>query len=680
MSSVGAGKAGATSCPLAPPRIAGRGEGGCEFSPVSSKIRAMMTLRPLVVTSLILGGMVACVPSPTATPPSRTAFPTLPLPTDELTPLATPTFRANAPTRSPLTTRLPQATHAPGNPSPVPATATLNPLITPPADTMPPLLQMTVQEPQLPISVDQPVGVALVGADNKGIAHLDLYDNNVLYAQLAAPLPAPLTFSNIFTWKASAAGRHTLRGVAFDTSGNSSEAAQVDLTVINNNRAPNVLITSPASSKDLELGAPIVIQGVATDDVAVTQIELVVDNQPITHVTPDKPGGVTPFAVAIPWTPTTTGVHNILLRAHDNQGDTDDSLRITARVFSNQAPAVTARLEHDTIPAGDVLLVNALALAQRGVARVELYVDDQLADTVRSSDPPAQTTLDTQLVWSDDTAGDHSVFVRAYDVGGQTTDSARTTVHVREGGSRIVRETLAPPARTPLPPAPTATPQQVLPAPPTVQIATADGRDSSYLPGPLKLRVTAHGSVELGNIEVWAEYPGQAPPELVTSESGQGSIDKTFEVDWMPPQSGVVEIRAAVYDNVGQVQRSDPLRVYLLAPPAPAATPAVFNFAQRWVAASPASPYEINFDQIGRGLRGTLIETRAGGPVLPGVIVTGSADPNRVVFGVDFSGSAAPRHTLEFDCSFTPNPPTLRCNYQDENGSRGSAVFGLAQK
>ncbi len=322
--------------------------------------------RTLLSLFIIVPGLMlaACVPSPTATPSGRTPLPTLS--SIDGTPQVVANGTAPASQTTPGATRAPRPTNA----SPRTTRAAQE------TDTFPPLVEITVQDPELPVSTKQTVALNVLAADNDTIARIDLYDNNVLYAQATAPEPAPVLFHQ-FQWSRSAPGKHTLRAVAFDASGNASSPAQIELNVITNNRAPGVMITAPSGLKDAEIGAPLLIQGVATDDVAVTRMELIVDNQLVTAVKPTQPEGITPFAVAIPWTPLTTGSHNIVLRAYDNQNQSDDSLRYTVRVFDNQAPVVEAKPERLNLPSGDVFLTEVLALANNGIARVELYVDEQ---------------------------------------------------------------------------------------------------------------------------------------------------------------------------------------------------------------------------------------------------------------------------------------------------------------
>lgn len=622
---------------------------------------------------VLLLGLFACVPSPTATPPRQTPFPTLPLINDEPT-LAPIETAPNVP--PPLVTAAPNATNAPRPTAPARPT-NASPL----ADTMPPLVQLTVQDPELPVSTNQRVALNVIGADNDLVARLDLYDNNVLFAQANASEPSAV-FSYQFIWSRPTPGKHTLRAVAFDASGNASAPAQIELNVINNNRAPNVLITSPSGFKDAEVGAPLLIQGVATDDVAVTRIELIVDNQLVTYVTPDKPEGVTPFAVAIPWTPTTTGLHNIVLRAYDNQNQSDDSLRYTVRVFDNQPPVVDAQLERTEIPSGDVLLVQALALANNGIARIELYVDETLADAVNSTAVAQQTALDAVLTASELADGTHTAFVRAYDLTGETTDTPHMTFTVSPNAPRIARVTPAAPAKpTPLPPTATPTPPLILPPAPTVQVELVGDPLRVLLPDAAVLQIQAHGSVELDRIELWGRYPGEPSQQLLMEDNAKGTTDKTVTFNWNAPHAGIAEVTARVVDSLGQASDSAPLPFTLEAPLAPPPTPQVYSFDGTWTAISPAARFDATFSQIGRALRGVFVEKRADGTQLTGKIVSGAASDKLVLFAVDFSddGQASAgslsEHTLVFDCSFQVRPPKLTCNYTTENGERGSSIF-----
>ncbi len=617
---------------------------------------------------IVLGLLAACVPSPTATPPRQPPFPTLPLTGKTATPDPRATRAPNQPTG------LPGQSPVPTFPPPTVAHTGAGAALA--LDTMPPLVQLTVQDPQTPVSIGQPVALNVLAADNSFVVRLDLFDNGALVMQAPAILPAPV-YSNQFVWKANGPGTHTLRAVAYDAAGNASEPTQIQLAVINNNRAPAVQITSPSGSKNAELGAPVLIQGVATDDVAVTRMDLIVDNELVTFATPDNPEGVTPFAVALPWTPMTTGAHNIVLRAYDNQGQTDDSLRYTVRVFDNQPPVVTASTEDTTLAAGDALVVHALALSNNGISHLELYVDGLVATSAVSHLGAQQTAFDTLLAAADLIEGTHEFFVRAYDVTGQSSDSARTRFTTSSTVPLVHLEEPAPPTTNAPPPAlPTPTPTLVLPDPPIVNVRLTNDSPRVNLPGPISIQIAASGSTELDHIELWLRNPGEEVGQALLDENVQGATERVVSFDWNPTRAGVFELLARVTDNVGQARWSQPLRVEVRVPPAPTPAPEVFNFAQTWLAESPASRFEATFVQIGKALRGTLVEKRADGTSLTGKIVSGAVTENAARFGVDLTEDVTtPQHTLTFECSFTPRPPKLTCNYTDEQGHRGSAIF-----
>ncbi len=625
---------------------------------------------PLVLTGLLWLG--ACVPSPTATPPRQTPFPTLPIAFDTATPIAfvtgAPIPRATTISTSPPQTA--QPTYQALATLPAPTYASLR------ADTLPPIVQVSVLNPDVPVSVGQSVGLNVLAADNTAITRIAMFDNDALFAE--SPTLAPATvYSNQFTWKANGLGKHTLRAVAYDANGLASMPAQVNLTVINDNRAPQVQITAPLGVKDALVGAPLLIQGVATDDVAVTRMDLIVDNQLLTFVTSDQPEGITPFAATFSWTPTSTGLHNVVLRAYDNLGQSDDSLRSIVRVFDNQPPVVTAQTERSPILFGDALVVQALALSNNGVEHVELYVDDIKVDMAISNSPAQQTTLRTSLVATDLGTGTHSYFVRAYDITGLAADTERHPFSVIENSSSFVQDTPQPISTpTPVPPTNAPTPTLVPPGPPTVELTVNGDADASILPNAVPILITARGSAELDRIELWAQYPGETAAQLLTEENGKGATDKTIPFMWNTARPGVVDLYARIFDNLGQSGISQPLRLRIQAPPAPTQTPAVFDFAQTWIAESPAARYEVTFAQLGRALRGVFVEKRADGNTLHGNVITGAASDKNALFAVDFAGDAIePKHTLEFICAFTVRPPQLTCNYTNEKGERGSAIF-----
>lgn len=612
--------------------------------------------------------LAACVPSPTATPPLATAFPTLVLPTDTPPPTAT-VF--GAPTGAPA---LPSPTLTATAIAPI---AQSSPAATPVRGVQPPLIQVTAFPATGPVSVDQPVELGVIAAGRAGIGRLELYDENVLYSSTPSPDPPPLTVSTILTWKSERLGMHHLRVVAYDPAGRMGEPAQLQFVVLNDNRAPMATITVPIGEIDLPVGSPFVLQGVATDEVAVERVDLYVDNQLYTFVESNKQAGESPLAVSLMWVPTSVGVHQIFLRAHDNAGGTGDSAPLLANVVDSQAPAVVANYESDQIGANGTLLVHAFALSPNHIVRMELWADNEIVQLVESAAADAQTTLDAQLIWEGGGIGDHTLFVRAYDRSGLNASTGPQIIHVREESTLAptTAATTSPATATAAPVLPSPTPQVVLPAPPTVQLTTAEDRGGALLPGPVHIRLTAHASVELDHVELWGYFQGEANPQLLLSDGAKGATDKTVDFAWSPPGAGVALLFARVVDQVGQTGQSAVTAISLLSPAAPTPTPAFFSLVGHWTAEIPTSKFAVDLLQYGSALRGTFANTPVNGTPYNGTVVAGSVARDRVVFSVVFDSPDAVPHSLDFQCLPSAGPPQLACNYQDEAGNRGSAVF-----
>ncbi len=622
----------------------------------------------LLLVALALYFLEGCVPSPTATPPRATPFPTLPPPTDTPPPTATLTL---APTVLPSPSSTPTLTQ-------ISPSATPSPTATPIRESLSPVVQVAASPSIGPISVDQPVALNILAADNLGLARLELYDENVLYNSTPAPDPAPRTMSTTLIWKSEELGMHHLRVVAYDLAGNASAPGELAFQVLNDNQPPLAAIVTPLGSVDLPQGAPLVLQGLATDEVAITRVDLFVDNQLYTYISSDQPQGQSPLPVAFMWLPTSVGVHRLFLRAHDNGDRTGDSAPLLVNAVDTQAPVLTASYERDEVEADGTLLVHALALSSNNIARIELWADNEVVQIVNSAAPDQQTALDVQLVWQAGEVGDHTLFVRAYDRAGMNTSTPPQIIHVASTLTRALTLTQTVPPVTATvapPPPPTATPQVVLPQPPTITLTTLEDRLALPLPGTAHVRLGAHGSMELDHVELWAFYQGEPNAELLFTDSAKGATDKTFDYAWTPPRAGVAFLFARVTDQLGQVGNSPITPVYLVAPPAATATPAFFNLAGGWTAVIPTNKFTVEFVQFGGALRGTLTNTPLNGPPFVGTIVEGVVSRDRAKFSVDFWDAAARPRTLDFDCLPGTAPVQLACNYQDEAGNHGSAVF-----
>ncbi len=631
-----------------------------------------MHLSRIVLALACVALVAACVPSPTATPPRETPFPTLAVPTD--TPLPTVTFAPIA-TVPPLPSPSPKATF-----TLVPAASVILTTTTALKDSFAPLLQVFPQSAG-PLSVNQAAMFGVVAADDAGLARVELYDEKILYSAAAAPTPPPRTLSMVLTWKPDKPGPHRLRIVAYDVVGNASTPVELAYNVVNDNRRPSASLIEPVGSVDVPVGAPVLVQASASDDVAVTRVDLYVDFQLYSYFASDQKGGESPLAVAFMWVPTSAGSHKLFLRAHDSEDQTGDSAELIVNAVDAQPPAVVANFERNDLEANSTLVIHTLALSSNNIARVELWVDNEIAQIVNSPAPDGQMALDTPLVWQAGAAGEHTLFVRAYDRAELNTSTTPQIVRVYPPDTRVPTRTPAPALATATVLALTSTPTPgvILPTAPTITVTTIENPLAVPLPGPLHIRLTAHGSAELDYVELWGYYPGETTPELLYSDNAKGATDKMLEFAWTPPRPGVAFLYARVVDHLGQVGKSPVLMVYLLPPAAPTLTPAGMGLAPNWQAIIPTNKFAVSFVQLGNTLRGTMMNTPLNGSPIAGTINNGSVAPGRVTFSVAFDNPSASPRTLDFDCLPGNSPVQLACNYQDEAGNRGSAVFTPAQ-
>ncbi|HEY6043081.1 MAG TPA: Ig-like domain-containing protein, partial [Anaerolineae bacterium] len=512
----------------------------------------------------------SCAPIPTATPaPVETGTQAIVLnvpPTNTPPPL-TPIITQFPPT--PSVTVVPQASPTA---TPTRRLALKNLRKT---DFLPPAVQALAPGNSNAVSQFELVPLTILAADDSGIARVEVFDNNSLAAMVNILAPEPKTFSTIVFWSAAQLGTHIVRVVAFDTQENASQPVELAFVAVTDNRRPYVVITSPLGPQQVEIGTPLTVQGFATDDVGVTRVDLIVDNELVTFHTSSRQSGDTTFVVAFTYVPRKAGSHTLILRAYDNQGQTSDSNNIGVLVGDIHTPGIAVNFDRDSLAPNEPVIISALAISQAGIARMELLVDDFIVQTVISQSPASQTSFHTQMVWSNEMPGTHLFQVRAVDQFGLNSASVLHSVRVREPKE----STPIPTARviatiTPIPPPtrPGGTPTLAPPKAPSIELTSPADKSSFILGTALRLVASAHGDGELDRVEIWGAYQGEPDGFLITTASARGNTGKTLSFDWTPPSAGVVRFYARAFDIYGQAAQSQTFTVFLEA--APGATPA----------------------------------------------------------------------------------------------------------
>jgi len=476
-------------------------------------------------------------PAPPTSTPVRIAFPTF-------TPTVEPTFAA-------MPTALP--TIASANPR---GTLPLVQLVSPIANTQ--------------ISVHQTHYVVVYAADDNGITRIELMVEGVLVRAENAPTPAPRIFSASLPWTPTYTGTHTLRALAYGVGNRAGVSEEVSVTVLQNARRPSVLITAPVGLPQIELGNILHIHGVATDEVTVTQVELWVDNQLYTYLTPPPTDNPTVFPFVFTWPALMPGTHTFLVRARDQQEQTTDSTPLRVLVVDTHSPIVQMWAERTSALVNEPITLTVTALDVSGIQRIEFLNGKEIFYTAKSSHPTRQTALTAQVVWQSASPGDFQIGARAYNANGNVKDTPMQTISILRWGQ---------PTPTPLPtltptrartPRATATPRAQPPPPPTVEIISPHDHFSGS--APLRVTFSARSNAELERIELWGQLSGQLHPQLICALDARASTQKTALCDWNVPIAGMVSLFAQATDAYRQTARTAPITGFISAPPLPAAT------------------------------------------------------------------------------------------------------------
>jgi len=133
---------------------------------------------------------------------------------------------------------------------------------------------VSISSPSAGARVSGLLPVNVSASDNVGVARVELYLNNTLFA---TDTTAPYGFS--VDTLAMADGSLTLMARAFDAAGNATSSANVALTIANDTTPPTVVITSPANGATVS--GIVTITASATDDQKVSRLSLLIDGREV---------------------------------------------------------------------------------------------------------------------------------------------------------------------------------------------------------------------------------------------------------------------------------------------------------------------------------------------------------------------------------------------------------------
>ncbi|HYV45080.1 MAG TPA: Ig-like domain-containing protein [Myxococcaceae bacterium] len=271
-------------------------------------------------------------------------------------------------------------------------------------DTTPPSVSLT--SPAANAVVAGVVAVAITAGDLNGVPRVELYvDGTLVGSDTTSP------FSIAWDSNTASNGSHALSARAYDPFGNVGTSVSIPITVSNDHAPPTVGITSPAGGATVS--STVTITAAASDDVAVSKVELYVDGALLATDT------TAPYAASWSTRPLPNGSHVLTARAYDAAGNVGTSAAVTVTLnndFDGPVTWVTSPFNGTTVT-GTIALA-ATSVDQSAVSRVELFLDGTLIVTLSSA--PYNTTWNTRAVAN----GTHVVTARGVDIWGQSATSA----------------------------------------------------------------------------------------------------------------------------------------------------------------------------------------------------------------------------------------------------------------
>ena len=253
--------------------------------------------------------------------------------------------------------------------------------------------------------------------DNLGIKKVEIEIDGSLVDTIENPIQEEIF--EIIDTSLIADGPHTLQIKVEDTAGNTASTQLIDFTSASSGED----LSSPISSikfpqKDTAYTGSVIASATAVDNVAVTKIEILVDDQVVGTA---NEGFLT---MAIDMSQLLAGVHNLQTRATDAAGN--ESLSEPVSFFSLQsgndtlAPQVTLTLPSTADKLTQPFTAQVLATDNVELASIDLFVD---CDKVASAADPTTGILDFEIDPQNIFDGTHNVRAEVVDTNGNKTVS-----------------------------------------------------------------------------------------------------------------------------------------------------------------------------------------------------------------------------------------------------------------
>ncbi|NTV44201.1 MAG: polysaccharide deacetylase family protein [Candidatus Yonathbacteria bacterium] len=281
----------------------------------------------------------------------------------------------------------------------------------------------TVPDTTIPIAViTSPVVDATVGgtismtgtaSDNVKVTSVQFFVDGTAFGTVLSALPYSVSLNTTILNN----GPHTVRMDAKDAAGNTGTAS-LSFSVFNDTIAPVVTITSPEIGSTLT--GVVMVQGTATDDVAVASVQFLVDGNTIGSLVTTAP-----YTISLDTKTLTNGAHTLTMTAKDAVGNTGNNSRqffvsndIIAPVAAITSPALDATVS-------GTISIEGTATDDNAVASVQFSLDGVALGAPLTA-TPFVASLDTTTIAN----GNHTLTLTARDVAGNVGNATPVSIRV----------------------------------------------------------------------------------------------------------------------------------------------------------------------------------------------------------------------------------------------------------
>ncbi len=206
--------------------------------------------------------------------------------------------------------------------------------VTPPTDTTAPTVALTA--PAANATVSNTVTLSATASDNVGVAGVQFIVDGANVGAEDTTAPYSISWDS----KTVANGSHTVSAKGRDAAGNTTTTTPISITVSNtvtppaDTTAPTVTLTAPAANATVT--GTINLTATATDNVAVTGVQFIVDGANFgSELT------TAPYTAALDTTTLTNGAHTIAVAAHDAANNSKTTTAISVTVSNTVTPPAT---------------------------------------------------------------------------------------------------------------------------------------------------------------------------------------------------------------------------------------------------------------------------------------------------------------------------------------------------